>query len=66
VATIKELKEKAYEKAIDSLARYKFIMFGYWAAIWGYLNQIDTDKGNNPFKGLVKKARQIQRSESEH
>lgn len=63
MATITELKQEAYEKAIDSLARYKFMMFGYWAAIWVYLNQIDTEKENNPFKGLVRKARQIQHSE---
>jgi len=62
VATIKELKEEAYVKAIDALARYKFMMFGYWAAIWVYLNRVDTKKENNPFKGLVEKARQIQRS----
>ncbi|GAI70273.1 unnamed protein product [marine sediment metagenome] len=63
MTTIKELKEEAYKKAIDSLARYKFMMFGYWAAIWVYLNQIDAEKENNPFKGLVEKARQIQHSD---
>lgn len=65
MATITELKQEAHEKAIDSLARYKFMMFGYWAAIWVYLNQIDTKKENNPFKDLVRKARQLQRSEAE-
>jgi len=28
----KKLKQEAYENAIDSLAIYKFIMFGYWVA----------------------------------
>jgi len=57
---IKELKQEAYEKAIDSLARYKFMMFGYWAAIWVYLNQVDDNKDPNPFHSLVEKAREIQ------
>jgi len=60
MATIKELKCEAYESAIDSLARYKFMMFGYWAAIWVYLNQIDSEKEHNPFKELVEKAREMQ------
>ncbi len=60
MATIKEIKQEAYDSAIDSLARYKFMMFGYWAAIWVYLNQIDIDKQGNPFRELVQKAREIQ------
>ena len=36
---LKELDE-AEAKAWDSLGRYKFQMFGYWAAIWVYLNRI--------------------------
>jgi hypothetical protein len=28
----------AEAKAIDALSRYKFQMFGYWAAIWVHLN----------------------------
>lgn len=62
MATAKELKLEAYEKAIDNLARYKFMMFGYWAAIWTYLNQIDDEKESNPFKTLVYKAREMQHS----
>jgi len=58
--SLKEEKQEAYEKAVDSLARYKFMMFGYWAAIWVHLNQIDSDKASNPFKDLVLKARAIQ------
>lgn len=58
---LKEEKQEAYEKAVDSLARYKFMMFGYWAAIWVHLNQIDNDKEANPFKPLVECCRNIQR-----
>lgn len=60
MADIKELKQEAKEKAVDSLARYKFMMFGYYAAIWVYLNQIDSEKESNPFRVLVDYARQIQ------
>ena len=60
---IKEAKAEAFETAIDSLARYKFMMFGYWAAIWVHLNQLDADKEHNPFKELIEKAREIQRQE---
>lgn len=57
---LRELKKEAFESAVDSLARYKFMMFGYWAAIWVYLNQLDSNKESNPFKELVEKAREIQ------
>jgi hypothetical protein len=40
-------------KAWDSLARYKFQMFGYWAAIWVHLNRVIGDRQPNPFKNLV-------------
>lgn len=59
---LKDIKREACEKAIDSLARYKFMGFGYWAAIWVYLNQIDDEKESNPFRELVQKAREIQHS----
>lgn len=57
---LSEQKQEAYEHAIDSLARYKFMMFGYWAAIWIHLNQVDENKDGNPFKFLVMEARRIQ------
>ena len=57
---LKEIKQQAKDNAIDSLARYKFMMFGYWAAIWVYLNQIDSEKEHNPFRELVEKARELQ------
>ncbi len=50
---------EAQEKAIDSLARYKFAMFGYWAGIWVHLNRISGKKRPNPFADLVKVARSI-------
>ena len=58
----KDAKAEACEKAIDSLARYKFMMFGYWAAIWVYLNQTDGRKDGNPFTELVSLARQMRDS----
>lgn len=53
---LKELDE-AEHKAIDSLARYKFQMFGYWAAIWVHLNRISGAKRPSPFKSIVNQAR---------
>lgn len=49
----------AETKAIDSLARYKFTMFGYWAGIWVHLNRISGSKRPNPFRPLVEAARVI-------
>lgn len=48
---------EAEEKAIDSLSRYKFAMFGYWAGIWVHLNKIEGNKRPNPFKPFVDLAR---------
>lgn len=55
-----QLREDAELKAIDSLARYKFEMFGYWAAIWVDTNRIIGDKRPSPFRGLVGFARGLQ------
>jgi hypothetical protein len=55
---IQELDE-AEKKAINSLARYKFNMFGYWAAIWVHLNRISGQNRPNPFKRLVQTAREM-------
>ena len=49
--------EDAEEKAWAALGRYKFQMFGYWAAIWVHLNRIGKFKRPNPWKGLVRSAR---------
>lgn len=53
---VKEL-DVAEAKAWDALARYKFQMFGYWAAIWVHLNRIGGFKRPNPWKALVDSAR---------
>jgi len=50
--------DEAKRKAIDSLSRYKFMQFGYWAAIWVHLNRLSGGNRPNPFKFLVDKARQ--------
>jgi len=44
---------EAEAKAWRSLASYKFMMFGYWAAIWVHLNHIGKFKRPNPFKPYV-------------
>lgn len=51
-----EMKQ-AERKAHDSLARYKFSMFGYWCAIWVHLNKISGLRKPNPFKDYVTLAR---------
>lgn len=56
--TIDEAKTEARRKAFDSLAKYKFIMFGYHAALWVKLNNLDTHKEPNPFTSLVNLARE--------
>lgn len=53
---LKELEE-AEQKASAALGRYKFQMFGYWAAIWVHINRIGNFKRPNPWKRLVKEAR---------
>lgn len=50
--------EEAEYKALDSLSRYKFMMFGYWAAIWVHLNKCGPKKQKSPFSWLVLWARQ--------
>jgi len=51
--------DEAEDKALDSLARYKFMMFGYWAAIWVHLNRISGARRSNPFRPFVQQARMI-------
>jgi hypothetical protein len=55
---LKEL-EHAEARAWDSLRRYKFQMFGYWAAIWVHLNRVGDFKRPNPWKELVMVARSV-------
>jgi len=52
-----ELRD-AEVKAWKALARYKFILFGYYAAIWVSLRRIEGKKRPNPFKALVELAKQ--------
>ena len=49
-------------KALDSLSRYKFEMFGYWSSTWVKYNQLAFEMGiidkkrPNPFKQFVQLA----------
>lgn len=47
----------AERKAWAALSRYKFQMFGYWAAVWVHLNHVSGLKRPNPFKSTVTLAR---------
>lgn len=49
--------DEAEVKAWESLGRYKFQMFGYWAAWWVKLNKLGQFKRPNPWSGLVQTAR---------
>lgn len=51
--------EEAERKALESLGKYKFAMFGYWAGIWVHLNRISGANKRSPFSELVKKAREL-------
>ena len=55
--TIRPEREEARRKAFDALSRYKFLMFGYWAATWVKLNKLDPRPLPNPFSDFVKLAR---------
>lgn len=52
---------EAKAKAIDSLSRYKFMMFGYWAGVWVHLNHISGLKQSNPFRSLVEEAKGLKK-----
>ena len=51
--------DEAHTKALHSLARYKFWMFGYWSARWVGLNALLPSglRRPNPFRSLVDAAR---------
>jgi len=52
-------REAVYESAIRSLAKYKFWMFGYYAAAWVKYNELLKDTPwhqGNPFKLFVDQA----------
>ena len=48
--------KEAETKAWDSLARYKFYMFGYHAGVWVNLNKLLAHPRPNPFSDTVKLA----------
>jgi hypothetical protein len=48
---------EAERRAWEALARYKFWMFGYWAAVWVHLNRLSGQKNPNPFRKVVHLAR---------
>jgi hypothetical protein len=50
--------DSAEQNAWNALAKYKFMMFGYWAAIWIHLNRVTDQNRPNPFRSLVKLARE--------
>ena len=50
--------DHAEREAWNALSRYKFQMFGYWAAIWVHLNRLSQARRKNPWSGLVKTARE--------
>ncbi len=54
---INKHRNDARVKALDALSRYKFQMFGYWAAIWVHMNQIAAVKQPSPFSSLVQQAK---------
>ena len=61
--TITEQLAECEVKAWDSLAGYKFVMFGYWAGVWVHLNRIGVTMGYkkrpNPWRALVKTAKGV-------
>lgn len=52
-------RTEAERKAWDALARYKFWMFGYWAARVVQITQSLGDREPNPFRDLVERARRV-------
>jgi hypothetical protein len=57
--------DEAEAKAWESLARYKFQMYGYWVGVWVHLNRIAGGKRPNPWRGLVDIARRQKRETSD-
>lgn len=48
---------EAEATAWKSLARYKFLLFGYWVGVWVHLNRLREKPRPNPFRALVREAR---------
>ena len=56
---LEEKLNEAERKAHDSLSRYEFMMFGYWAAVWVHLNKTGGLERPNPFREYVTLARRL-------
>ena len=63
---LRDALDEAEEKAWNSLGRYKFHGFGYWAGVWVHLNRIGGFREPNPFKDLVATARLHKREAKSH
>ena len=59
--TVLNRRDEAGRKAWDALSKYKFWMFGYWAAAYIKYNQLlsGEHRAGNPFRALVKLARVV-------
>lgn len=64
-ARLLEDLQHAEREAWNALARYKFQMFGYWAAIWVHLNRIGKFRRPNPFRELVKAAKESNKGKND-
>ena len=60
-ATLAHDRDAAERHAWDALARYKFVMFGYWCGIWVHLNRLCAIPKPNPWRELVAAARRHRR-----
>ena len=58
-------RDAAERHAWDALARYKFVMFGYWCGIWVHLNRLCATPKPNPWRNLVAAARRHRRRHDE-
>lgn len=59
ITTIRYDMKRAERQAWKSLAGYKFLMFGYHAAVWVNLNKLLPERQPNPFKEAVFVARYV-------
>ena len=54
---IERERDTAETMAWNALARYKFLLFGYWAGLWIHLNRLCPTRSPNPWRDLVAAAR---------
>ena len=57
--SVYSLMDQARRKAVKALAGYKFIMFGYWAAIWVHYAKECSPKPASPFREIVQLAKRL-------